>query len=85
MRQPPFAWRSTRTPTLALLPLCAAACHADLCTAQPKLALDGLYGVLAGLLGVNAFNERRVLLELLQQQRQAAADASTSSKDGGTT
>jgi hypothetical protein len=48
----------------------AAVALADMTTPDPKYALDGLYTVLGLLLGVNAFNERRALTQVLQEKQQ---------------
>jgi hypothetical protein len=74
-----------------LLPLLSA----DLTSADPKYALDGLYAVLGLLLGVNTLNERRALAQVLQDKQQqvqqlqqqqdaAAAAASTGGSAVGT-
>jgi hypothetical protein len=61
---------------------------ADVTTADPKYALDGLYAVLGLLLGVNALNERRALTQVLQdkqqqlQQQQDAAAAGAAGTGG---
>jgi hypothetical protein len=43
---------------------------ADVTTPAPSYGLDGLYGVLGLLLGVNALNERTALSQVLAQRQQ---------------
>lgn len=51
---------------LCCLPLLVA----DLSTPDPRYGLDGLYTVLGLLLGINAYNERSALMQVLQQRQQ---------------
>jgi len=56
---------------------------ADVVGPAPKYALDGLYAMLAVLLGVNTYNERQALDSIIRtKQRAQAADGSSSSSQG---
>jgi membrane protease subunit (stomatin/prohibitin family) len=57
---------------------------ADLATASPSLPLDGLYGVLGLLLGVNAANERSALTQVLQQRQEPQQQQKDEDSDSGT-
>jgi len=52
----------------------------DVFSQEPSLALDGLYGVLGLLLGVNAWNEKAALTAAVEDRHQKIQAAATSQK-----
>jgi hypothetical protein len=52
----------------------------DLLSQEPSLALDGLYGVLGLLLGINAWNEKSALATVLEDRNQKIQAAATGQK-----
>lgn len=46
--------------------------YADLSTSDPQYALDGLYGVLGLLLGINAYIEKKALGRAVDKQQPQA-------------
>lgn len=73
-------------PTPGLECCSVSACiFADLSGAAPKYALDGLYGALALLLGINSYNERKALVAVISRKQTTSSATASSSSQGSET